>query len=299
MSAILCTGGNFLCDSARSSGPEIDKKEEQFMGDEKNEINEIKEEVKETKEETKTKKAEGKKSFLNENSLEILTVILLGITALLTAWASYVGSIHGGNQATNYATSNNISSDGNALYNSAVQTLSQDMGIWNTIASYEVEILYADSVKDNAAVDAYVWKLQWFCEDNLTEEMAAAIGYDTKKFDDGNNDTQEILAWLKDDKAITSPFTQEFIDSYFKDANAKLEEAEKVLEQGRQDNANGDKFSLVTVLYSVALFMLGIVGVFKNTGNKKLVLIISAVVLIVSVVFMCTIPLPTSGGIFG
>ena len=267
------------------------------MEEEKKEVSEVKE-TKESKE-TKKSKAEGKKSFLNENSIEIITVILLGITALLTAWASYVGSIHGGNQATNYATSNNLSSDGNSLYNSAVQTLSQDMSIWNSIATYEVEILYAQSVKDNAAIEANVWKLQWFCEDNLTDEMAAAIGYDTEKFTDGNNDTQEILDWLKDDKAITSPFTQEFIDKYFEEANAKLAESDKVIEQGKEDNANGDKFSLVTVLYSVALFMLGIVGVFKNTGNKKLVLIVSFVCLVVALIFMCTIPLPTSGGIFG
>ena len=270
------------------------------MGDEKKEVSEVKEttETNETKE-VKEVKAEGKKSFLNENSLEIITVILLGITALLTAWASYVGSIHGGNQATNYATSNNLSSDGNSMYNAAVQTLSQDMSAWNTIASYEVEILYADQIKDNAAVDAYVWKLQWFCEDNLPENMAKAIGYDVEKFTDGNNDTQDILNWLKDDKAITSPFTEEFINKYFDEANAKLEEADKTIEQGKQDNANGDKFSLVTVLYSVALFMLGIVGVFKNSTNKKLVLAVSVVCLIIAVVFMVTIPLPTSGGIFG
>lgn len=261
------------------------------MGDEKKEIQEEKE-VKEVK-------AEGKKSFLSENTLEVLTVILLGITALLTAWASYVGSIHGGNQATNYATSNNLSSDGNSLYNSAVQTLAQDMDIWNTIASYEVEILYADSIKDSAAVDANVWKLQWFCDDNLTEDMAAAIGYDSAKFNDGNNDTQDILEWLKDDKAVTSPFTEEYMNKYFDEANAKLAEAEKVIEQGKQDNANGDKFSLVTVIYSVALFLLGIVGVFKNQTNKKIVLLVSAVCLVIAVIFMCTIPLPASGGIFG
>ena len=267
------------------------------MEDEKKEI---KEEVKEEKEVKAVKEEKkDKKSFLSENRLEVITVILLGITALLTAWASYVGSIHGGNQATNYATSNNLSSDGNSIYNAAVQTLAQDMDIWNTISSYEVEILYADSVKDNAAIEAYVWKLQWFCEDNLPENMAAAIGYDNEKFCDGNNDTEEILAWLKDDKAVTSPFTEEFVNKYFDEANAKLEEAEKVIEQGKQDNANGDKFSLVTVLYSVALFMLGIVGVFKNSTNKKIVLVVSVVCLLIAVIFMATIPLPTSGGIFG
>ena len=45
-----------------------------------------------------TKPANEKKAFLSENAIEIITVILLGITALLTAWASYAGSIHGGSQ---------------------------------------------------------------------------------------------------------------------------------------------------------------------------------------------------------
>lgn len=248
------------------------------------------------------KKAEGKKSFLDENKLEIVTVILLGITALLTAWASYVGSIHGGNQATNYATSNNLSSDGNSIYNAAVQTLTQDMDTWNTIMDYEIEILYADAVNDQDSLEAYVWKLQWFCQDNLTEDMAAMIQYDQEAFNDGVNDTEDILAWLNDESgvALNSPFYDEaFVQSYFDEANAKLDEAQLVLEQGQQDNANGDKFSLVTVLYSVALFMLGIVGVFKNQTNKKIVLAVSVVCLLIAVIFMVTIPLPTSGGIFG
>lgn len=248
------------------------------------------------------KKAEGKKSFLDENKLEIVTVILLGITALLTAWASYVGSIHGGNQATNYATSNNLSSDGNSIYNAAVQTLTQDMDTWNTIMDYEIEILYADAVNDQENLEAYVWKLQWFCQDNLSDDMAAIINYDQEAFNDGVNDTEDILAWLNDESgvALNSPFYDEaFVQSYFDEANAKLDEAQAVLEQGQQDNANGDKFSLVTVLYSVALFMLGIVGVFKNQTNKKIVLAVSVVCLLIAVIFMVTIPLPTSGGIFG
>lgn len=247
-------------------------------------------------------KNESKKSFLSDAKIEIITVVLLGITALLTAWASYVGSIHGGNQATNYALSNNLSSDGNSLYNSAVQTLAQDMDAWNTITNYEIEILYADEINDTKALEANIWKLQWFCQDNLTEGMAAAIGYDQTAFNDGKNDTEDILAWLDDENgnALNSPFADEaFVQKYFEESEAKLDEAEKVMEQGRQDNANGDKFSLVTVVYSVALFLLGIVGVFKNKTNKKVVLAISVVCLLVAVIFMVTIPLPTSGGIFG
>ncbi len=40
--------------------------------------------------------------------LKLSWLSLLGITALLTAWATWIGSLHGGNQATNYTKSNNI-----------------------------------------------------------------------------------------------------------------------------------------------------------------------------------------------
>ncbi len=61
--------------------------------------------------------------------LEIIVVVLLGITALLTAWATWIGSLHGGNQATNYTKSNNIAADGNARWNQAAQELSEDMAL--------------------------------------------------------------------------------------------------------------------------------------------------------------------------
>ena len=245
---------------------------------------------------------EEKKGFFSDSTIEVITVILLGITALLTAWATYAGSIHAGNQATNYAKSNNLSSDGNSRYNEAVQNLSHDMEVWNTLSSYEVDIIYADSVKDKNAVEEKVQKLQWFCSDNLTDDMAAAIGYDLDAFEDGKNDTDEILAWLNDENgnALVSPFnSDEFIDNYYTEALEVLDESQAVLEQGQQDNANGDKFSLVSVIYSVVLFLLGIVGVFKNKTNKLVVLAISVVCLVVALIFMLTIPLPTSGGIFG
>ena len=50
-----------------------------------------------------------------EKILEIIVAVFLGITALATAWASWIGSLHGGNQATNYATSNKLSSEGNVV----------------------------------------------------------------------------------------------------------------------------------------------------------------------------------------
>ena len=79
-----------------------------------------------------------------EDILEIIIAVFLGVTALATAWASWIGSLHGGNMSTNYTKSNNLAADGNARWNEASQTLMQDMQVWNMISDYQVEVLYAD-----------------------------------------------------------------------------------------------------------------------------------------------------------
>ena len=68
-----------------------------------------------------------KKSFWTENRIEIIVAILLGATALLTVWATWIGSLHGGNQSTNYTKSNNIAAEGNSEYNAGVQLYLSDM----------------------------------------------------------------------------------------------------------------------------------------------------------------------------
>ena len=82
------------------------------------ETTEIKEtEVETTTDEKAPETTPKKKPLLSPQKIEILVAIFLGITALLTAWATWIGSLHGGNQATNYTKSNNLASEGNSEYN--------------------------------------------------------------------------------------------------------------------------------------------------------------------------------------
>lgn len=65
----------------------------------------------------------------------------------------------------------------------------------------------------------------------------------------------DAIKWADEQKEDVSPFDKEgFIDSYFAEAQNKISEADELLEQGKKDNANGDAFGLVTVIYSVVLF---------------------------------------------
>ncbi len=170
--------------------------------------------------------------------LEILVVVLLGVTALLTAWASWIGSLHGGNQATNYTRSNNLAAEGNAEYNAAIQSLTQDMMLYNEVNNMLIDQIYAEESGDTAQAEALDWKIDEHIMGNFSEELT------------------EAMIWASDQtetsEETVSPFEMEgFVESYFDSATELLAESEAVLEEGSADNTNADSYGLVTVIYSV------------------------------------------------
>ena len=216
------------------------------------------------------------KKGISEEKLEIIIAILLGVTAILTAWAGWVGSLHGGNQATNYTQSNNLSAQGNSMYNEAAQLYMQDMLLWNQISDYMFDIEIANANGRTAEAALIEEKVDTLMYDNCTEEFAAAI------------------EWAAEQEEYATPFDKEgYVDSYFAEANEVLAEADALLEEGKQDNANGDAYGLVTVIYSLVLFLLGIVGIFKKIPNRVLILVFACVCLVIATVYMITIPMPT------
>ena len=233
-----------------------------------------------------------KKSRDVEHILEIVVVIMLGITALFTAWASWIGALHGGNQAGNYTTSNNLASEGNSEYNAGVQSMMQDMLLWNEVSDLQIDIIFEQEQGDDATVAQSANKLFFKLQDNLSEQMATAIGW---SYDYASDDPTEIvLTWMQKEEAMVSPFADEaFISSYFVAANDLLAQSESAMAQGTKDNEDGDAFGLVTVIYGVVLFLLGIAGTFKSNKNKYAVIAVSIVSFVIATIYMFTIPLPT------
>ena len=242
-----------------------------------------------TKTEETQESAPKKSKRSKEDILEIIIAVFLGITALATAWASWIGSLHGGNMATNYAKSNNLSADGNARWNEASQSLAQDMQLWNVISDYQVEILYGNEMGDVDKMNENAYKIKFLCADNVTEAFAQKINYDY------NFTADQIIDWvINDPNSTTSPFTStEFIESYYTDARSILAESEEVLKEGQEDNKKGDTFNLVTVIYSVVLFMLGIVGTFRNLPNRFIITGVAIAGFLFATIYMFTIPFPT------
>ena len=233
--------------------------------------------------------------------IELIVVVMLGITALLTAWGSWIGSLHGGNQATSYTTSNNLAAEGNSEYNAGVQQMNQDMLLWNDISDMQMEISFAQGKNDDATVEKVCTQLFYKLDENLSERMAEAIGWNYSLSDEERADpVGTVLKWLDSDEAYQSPFfEQEYLDGYIEKANELLAQSQEALEAGKQANANGDAYGLVTVIYSVVLFLLGIVSTFNNAKNKLAIVIISLVAFLLATVYMLTIPMPTGFDLIG
>lgn len=216
-----------------------------------------------------------RKSMLTAKRVETIVAILLGVATLLSAWASWIGHLHGGIQSINFTKSNNMSSQGAAEYNLDMQAYLADYMAWNTVRDYTYELDAAKADGDQAKIDLISEKIETFKKQNISDTLA------------------EGLQWMEENNE-DNPFNMPgMAEKYFESAQEKIDQSQELLEEGKRDNTKGDSYMLVTVIYSLTLFLLGIVGTFKNMPNRIAVLAIAVVFLVFAFIYMCTIPLPT------
>lgn len=207
--------------------------------------------------------------------LETVVAILLGLTTLVSAWASWIGSLHSGIQSINFTKSNNMASHGTAEYNMGMQLYLADYMSWNTLKDFQYELEAAQESGDKAKIELISNKIEAHKKTNLSSFLTEAI------------------EWMEKNDA-DSPFNMPGLtEKYFETAEANVSQSQELLEEGMRDNTKGDSYNLVTVIYSLTLFLLGIINTFKNMHNKIAVLGIAVAFLILGFIYMCTIPLPT------
>ena len=217
-----------------------------------------------------------KKSLITSKRIETIVAVLLGVTTLLSAWASWIGHLHGGLQSINFTQSNNESAHGTAASNVGMQAYLADYMTWNTLRdyNYEFEVANADGDKEKAALIKE--KIAKFKKQNVDGGILA-----------------EGIKWMEENKE-DDPFKMPgMAEKYLEEGSKEFNKSQELLEEGKRDNTKGDSYMLVTVIYSLTLFLLGIVNTFKNMSNRIVVLAIAIAFLVFAVVYMCTIPLPT------
>ncbi len=218
-----------------------------------------------------------KKWFTSEKfpaQLELYIAILMGITAVLTAFASWQSALYGGSQSEKYTNGSAIITEANSMYNEAAQLIAQDMDIWNRLTDLQIDLLMASDNGDTAAETSAQYKYDKLMADNVTDVLQSGID------------------WADEQTDYASPFDKEgFLDSYYTEAAARYGEGEAMIADGSNDNSLGDKQGLVTVIFSVVLFMLGIANTFKGNRTKFLLVSVSTAAFVFSVVIMASVPI--------
>ena len=112
----------------------------------------------------------------------------------------------------------------------------------------------------------------------------------------GNKDEVKVIEAKIKENIFSTNFSIEqegLLNDYFVIGYQTLNESQQVMKERKQDNLRGDSYKLVSVIYSLVLFLLGIVGVLKAFGSRKILFVFSVDVLIFGIIYMLTIPMPT------
>lgn len=185
--------------------------------------------------------------------LETLLAVLLGIAAIITAFAAYNASLKDGDTIKAYNQGIRSITDANGFYNEALQQVNRDEGVFIQFATAAVE--------DNLDLRDYLK------EDLMDDNLRAAV----KEWEDVDD-----LASPIDAEAYEVPAQAE-AEKLEKQTNTRFAEAQSL-------DDSGDRFELAGVIGAVSLFFLGIAGVFRSSRMKYTATGIGAVVLLVATV---------------
>lgn len=188
--------------------------------------------------------------------LETLLAVLLGLAAIITAFAAYNASLKDGDTIKAYNQGIRSITDANGYYNEAIQQVNRDEGVFIQFATAAFE--------DNLDLRDYL--REGLMDDNL--RGAVKEWEDTDLISPIEAEAYEVPAQAEAEKLE-------------KQTNAKFAEAQ-VLDD------SGDRYELAGVIGAVSLFFLGIGGVFRSARMKVTATAIGAAVLVVSAVMTIT-----------
>ena len=187
--------------------------------------------------------------------IEVVIAALLGVVAVLTAFATYKAVLEDGDTLANF-------NEGIALNVQAAERDSAGLQEYSTDQSTYLEFVKSEQEGDSETAG-------YFRETLFSEEL------------------EEGVKWVEEGpKDAISPFQE---DSPY--GRPEFDEAEKLrnqtnakFEQAKVHDEDGDKYVLATVVLSIALFLLGIAGVNRQYRVQLGLTVLGAIVSIIGLV---------------
>ncbi len=209
-------------------------------------------------------------------NLNTITAIMLAFCALTTAWASWIGDLHGSDQDANYAKAQRLNTEADASYNLNSQTYIAAFNVWTYVYNEDAEIKTLEKEGDAQAAANKRENLNNYIETNCP---------------DYENFKGAIYTALEKGGTAT-PFDEYSQESFFADSEQLANDAAQARADGDRCNLANDSYGLASLLYSLCLFLFGMVGFYKHLTQRKIVFAVGVVVFVIATVYMLSLPLP-------
>ena len=203
---------------------------------------------------------------LFDRLLEVIAVLLLGITTVGTAWCGYEASQWNGQQSDLARQSSDERVEAGRLFGLATQKVAYDSSI---IAQYAI----AAQAGNTALTDFYRKTLV-------------------------RSDFLPVLdKWIAEVKAGGTPTNltedQDYLNAQFADYKAATAKAEALSAESQQAGNTGDQYVVTTILLAVALFFAGVTSSFRYRPAQAFLLILAIGTVAVAASRLADLPIIT------
>lgn len=217
------------------------------------------------------------RSDRRNNLLELIVVLLLGVTTIASSFAAFQASLNEGEASASYNEGVATITNANSLYISAGQRISNDMSLYQSLLLLNEQV-------DNAEASADKEKLQKMVDDFsakfINEELTAAIKW---------SKAQEAKTGV-----YTSPFeSQDYLTAIYTDAEKVYESGQKMLENGHAYKETGERMGLIVIYFATVLFLLGVCNAIRNIKIKLGLMGFSTALFVFAAIQLFSIPLLT------
>ena len=215
----------------------------------------------------------GRTSFIHKH-IELIVAILLGLVAIVTAYASFQSSLYDGVMTQNYSIGSNLSTEAESMYLEGNQQFVQDAQLFDRLTDIALDADNPDPAIAAAAQEKY--DVIYF--QSVSEEFGAAI-----EWAQAQNEA--------DPEFYYSPLDNEDYQAALFGAYAEKKDlAEATIAKGDVANGLSDRLTLNTVLMAVSLFLLGVAAVVRATTVKIVLVGVGLVIFVTASILTVAIP---------
>jgi hypothetical protein len=238
---------------------------------------------------------------VSSKKLEIIAALVLGIATVAAAFAAYQSSLWSGNSLTNFIKSGNMAGEANREFLKGQNEISYETMIHLTLLKEEAadrpDEDFVKLLKKMRSLDLKK-AVRWTDDEyrvrfaKLSMEEIETIGGKIAKLEEEmetlegkieTTENEEEETKLTDEyRALEEACEKEYdklnpkafgespsyVRSKYDKFNKMIKESQTLMVQGQKDNATGDTFTLLTVLFTVSLFFAGMASVLPDTAVK-------------------------------